>query len=378
MTPKNKKVFFILPALSCSNIGGMEMVAKDLIVALKNEDYDFTVLCFSSNNGIIPLLLKNNISVKILNKEPGIDLNLASNLASFFAKERPALLHTLNEGALIYTRLAVELARAKSLFQWNAPIVHAEHGRIKKLESFLFQKIRIFMTKGVSHVVSVSEDLKSSLLAEGISEHKITVAINGVNTGAFNTPCPRQRIRNELGFSNKDWLIGTVGALKKIKNQINRINSPPKIPRRRGLLAGTGPIKEYHQQKIKSHKVENQVYLVGQRLDIPDFLRSLDVFTLPSIKEGTSLALLEAMAAELPVVATNVGGNPELVDHKQTGLLTKADDVDDLSNALNWMESNRKEAHNMGVEARKKVEQCYSFSKTANIYNSIFSKFITN
>ena len=167
-------------------------------------------------------------------------------------------------------------------------------------------------------------------------------------------------------------MVGTVGSLSETKNQEVLIRAAAMNSKIKVLIAGIGPLEEKLKKLIDSLSLQNRVFLVGQRTDIPQFLQALDVFTLPSKTEGTSLALLEAMAARLPVVATDVGGNSELVVHNKTGLLVPSDNVQELNDAISWTALNREKARKMGVDGRARVDQIYSFSKTAAIYSKVF------
>ena len=360
---------FILPDTNTTNVGGMEVVAKDLFNCLDADKYFFTLICFSANNGIIPRIDRTRVNIQVIPKRPGIDKTLIPRLAAYFYSTRPTILHTFNVGGLIYTMPAAALARVPI-------IVHAEHGRHEVPESFLSRKVRIAMMKRVDHITAVSDDLLQILRDnEGIPEHKISVIINGVDTTPFDASTfDVAAYRQHLGvnLSAEDFVVGTVGALSPRKNQQLLIRAASKIPNIRVLIAGTGPLRDELKHLISELGLENKVFLLGERSDIPQFVQSLDLFVLPSRMEGTSLAILEAMAARKPVVATDVGGTRELVTHSETGFLVKSDDLDDLTRRLEWASKNGTGLIEMGRLGRARIDTQFSFNRTAHAYDTVF------
>ncbi len=202
-------------------------------------------------------------------------------------------------------------------------MIHGEHGwdlgdahgqNIKRV--FL----RRMLSTWVKEYTCVSRDMEIWLKEKIKVKRPLTQIYNGIDTRAFAPDGSSTKNRSQFGLTGKDIVIGVVGRLDPIKNhallfkvfeEINNENPDVKL-----LVVGDGP-----ERKNLEHLAGNGVQFLGNRADVPDILRMMDIFTLPSINEGISNTILEAMATGLPVVATDVGGNPEIIDDGQTGQL---------------------------------------------------------
>lgn len=357
---------FILPDTGGSNIGGMEMVAANILHRLDPRRYSVSLLCLNRENGVIPRLDRARVPVEVIEKQKGLDATLVPRLSWHFLRTRPDLIHTFNEGALIYGFPAARLARVPA-------VVHADHGRLPVRERPLLRAVRIRFTKMADHIVAVSEDLRRLMVEkEGVPEDKVTIVTNGVDLIPFDQEWDRASIRRDLGVTQKDWVVGTVGSLSPQKNQALLIRSAARVPNMKVLIAGAGRLEGHLETLIAELKLEDRVFCVGQQRDIPRFLSALDLFALPSITEGTSLALLEAMAARLPVLATDVGGNRAVLEN--TGLLVPSDDVDAMSDKLAWCRKHRAKCKALGLSGRARVEARYSLDRTVATYDEIFMR----
>ena len=341
------------------------MVAANLLHRLDHDRYRATLVCFNRENGVIPRVDTSLVTVKVIEKkETGVDPALVPRLAWHLSKARADIVHTYNAGALVYGFPAAKLARVPV-------IIHADHGRIPVPERPLLRATRIRMTKMTDHVVVVSEELRRLLtLDEGVSADKVSIIINGVDLSPFDRKMDRADIRRSLGIAPGEWVTGTVGSLTPQKNQALLIRAAARVPGARVLIAGTGPLESEHNRLTEELGIAERVQCVGLREDIPRFLRALDLFVLPSITEGTSLALLEAMAARLPVLATDVGGNRAVLN--DTGILIPSDDIDVMTQKLEWCKAHPKECQKLGLAARERLEQHYSLDKTVEAYDALF------
>lgn len=360
------KLCFVLPNTGTRNIGGMEMVAADLLHHLDPARYQLNLVCFEPFNAVIPRIDRSRVTIDIVPKGPGTEPMQVARLARHFLATRPHLIHTFNEGALIYAFPAAKLARVPVL-------VHAEHGRRGVPERPILRRVRIAFTRLADHVTAVSADLLRVLAQqEGIPESTVTVIINGVATAKFDEPFDRNAYRKAFGIEPGDWVVGTVGALSERKNQRLLILAARSLPAIKVLIAGAGPLEGELRALIDALGVGDRVKLVGQRDDVPSFVRSLDVFALPSKIEGTSLAILEAMAARRAVLATDVGGSAELVVSGTTGMLVLSEDLQQIVDRLGWSFDHRDEVERMGQAGRARVDAHFSFAATARAYEEVF------
>jgi glycosyltransferase involved in cell wall biosynthesis len=344
----------------------MEVVAAGLLHALDPSRYDPHLVCFEETNGIIPRIDTSRVSLEVVRKGPGADPRQVLRLARHFRRVRPNLVHTFNPEALIFGWPAARLARVPAL-------VHAYHGRTGQIEPPLFRAVRRWMMRRADHVVVVSEELKDLAVREDrVSAEKITTILNGIDLGAFEVEFDRSAFRAGLGLSDEDWAVCTLGSLQPLKNQQLLIRAAARVRDLKAFLVGGGALEETLGALAEELGVEDRVTLLGERTDVPRVLRAMDIFALTSTTEGTSIALLEAMAAGLPAVVTDVGGNGKLVVHGETGFLIEPGDVGGLTERLEWSFQQREECRSMGEAARRRARDSFSFSRMVEAYDEVF------
>ena len=169
-------------------------------------------------------------------------------------------------------------------------------------------------------------------------------------------PGVRQTGRSRLGVGDGETVIGTVGRLDPIKDQATLVAAFSRLVARhdslRLLLVGDGPCRRSLEEQVARLELDDRVTFLGRRDDVSELLRAMDVFVLPSLAEGASNTILEAMATGVPVVATRVGGNPELIEEGETGFLVPRRDVTGLSAAIERYVANRPLTEQHGTAAR--------------------------
>ena len=367
MAKKSIKVEFVLPVVGAHKLGGMEMLAANLLNRIDRSRFAGSLVCFDAQNGALDRIDKPSIPSSIIDKRDGIDPLLVPKLYSHFKNTRPDIVHTFNDGALIYAFPAAKMARVPVL-------VHAEHGRLPVPEKWLLRKIRLAMARRAQAVVVVSDALRELVSDEGVPEHKLVTLVNGVDLETFSGGHDRVELRQKWGLSDTDLVVGTVGSLTPQKNHKMLIEAAALIPYIKVLIAGGGRLESSLNQLIEENHLENRVRCIGRIDDVPSFLSLLDVFALPSTTEGTSLALLEAMAARLTVVATDVGGNAKVVENGKTGFLTPAGDVNAFADKLKACTSDRDRCVVMGRFGRSKVESDFNFAHTVKAYEQLFER----
>ncbi|MDJ0757883.1 MAG: glycosyltransferase [Woeseiaceae bacterium] len=343
----------------------MEKVAAMLLNRLEPTRFDPSLVCFDPRNGALDCVDKDRVPTHIIEKRNGVDPMLWLRLYRHFRRTKPAIIHTFNEGALIYAYPAAKAAGVGA-------VVHAEHGRLAQDEGALLRKMRVHMTRNSTCVVAVSDAICDVLRAEGVEAPKIVKIINGIDTDEFGSHVNRQKIRSKLGIEVDDWVAGTVGSLTPQKNHELLIRAVSNCPDVTAVIAGAGELDSQLQALADSLGVADRVRFIGRTDNVPEFLDALDVFVLPSRTEGTSLALLEAMASRLAVVATSVGGNPNVVEDGVTGILTPSEDVGALIKALAELKGDSEKRRAMGERGRERVKEHYDFEKTVKEYESLF------
>jgi len=247
----------------------------------------------------------------------------------------------------------------------GACVIHTKHGVNPDLARRVF--LRKWAAKLVDGYVAVSvHTAEDALLSDQICVGKLRVIENGVDTELFHPRKDKPAIRREMGIDTRA-VIGTVGRLNRVKNQAMLLRaSAPLLRDGAGLLiAGDGPERGNLEELARELGIRQQVRFLGEFSDIPALLPAFDVFALTSDTEGLPLAVLEAMACGLPVVATAVGGVGTVVREGRTGYLVPAGDEIGIRDRISRLLSDNGLAEDYGQSARTRVVEDYSMDRTA-------------
>jgi sugar transferase (PEP-CTERM/EpsH1 system associated) len=269
--------------------------------------------------------------------------------------------------------------------------IHGEHGRdIYDLDGsrFKYNLLRKAIRPLVHHYIAVSVDLADWLTSTvGARSERVTQIYNGVDIQRFQ---PRHGPRPALGpegFAPPQALVvGTVGRMQAVKDQLTLVRAFCHMLHTasetraflRLVLIGDGPLRQEAQQVLRQANLEHFAWLPGERTDIPELLRAFDLFVLPSLAEGISNTILEAMASGLPVVATRVGGNPELVEEGTTGLLVPAANPVAMAAAMQTYVSDRGQLLRHGRAGRQKATTRFSMEAMVHGYLSVYDAVLHN
>ena len=361
--------------------GGLENGVVNLINRMPVERFRHAVIALTEITEFSRRIERNDVQLITLNKSPGQGLWMFPRMRNLLRDLQPAIVHTRNLGAL---EMAMPAAWA------GVPVrIHGEHGwdisdpdgRSKK-----FRLARRLYRPFVHHYIALSRHLERYLVDHiGVASHRVAQLYNGVDAERFR---PRAGDRSPLAgspfTSPAFWLVGTVGRLSPIKDQVMLARAfvralelaPDARQRMRLVLVGDGPLRAEVEQVLRTGGVHEFAWLAGDRKDVPDIMRSLDVFALPSIAEGISNTILEAMATALPVVATDVGGNVELLADGLTGRLVPARDADTMAKALveDFREPER--ARERGRRARLDVERRFTLDGMVTAYTNLYDRLL--
>jgi sugar transferase (PEP-CTERM/EpsH1 system associated) len=312
-----------------------------------------------------------------LHKPMGHGLKLYPALYRLFRDLRPSIVHTRNLAAL-----------EASVPAWLARVpvrVHGEHGwdvSDPDGTSMKFRLMRKLYRPFVTHYIALSEHLLSYLTSRiGVSPDRATRICNGVDVTRFFPAREGRALLEGSPFNACDvCVVGTVGRLQAIKDQINLVRgfalllgrSPDIAERFRLAIAGDGGLRGEIEAEIARSGLANKIWLAGERRDVPEVMRSLDLFVLPSRAEGISNTILEAMASGLPVIATRVGGNAELVRDGVTGLLVPARDPAAIADALMKFAQDDNMVSTLGSAGRRRAEQEFSMEVMVQRYADLY------
>jgi sugar transferase (PEP-CTERM/EpsH1 system associated) len=315
--------------------GGMENGIVNLLNRIPSSRYRHAIVVLTDASDFKSRIQNPDVEMICLHKRPGKDLPTYWRLFKLLREMRPDVVYTHSMGAMdvqIYAALA------------GVPVrVHGEHGQASAGMGSKQAIWRRLADKVIHHYTTVSKDLADFLVNTlGTSTSRVTYMYNGVDLDRFH---PRNGGERHLGTERLPEgavVIGTVGRMEPIKDQVTLVNAfirllqirPQLRDRLRLVLVGDGSLRNECIRLLREGGLEKSAWVPGERADIPEILQSLDVFVLPSISEGLSNTILEAMASRLPVVATNVGGTPELIESGRTGWLVPSQDPEAMAEAI--------------------------------------------
>ncbi len=361
--------------------GGAEEGIRKLLSGLDPAAFEQTVCTVASSP---PAEAKSEATTRArvisLGRSGGGRQVLVGRLKRVFDRERPQLVHSRNWGAIE----AIVAARMAGVHT----VVHSEHG----LESstYLHQPwrrnvIRRLCFAWADRVFAVSHALRAYYARQlWIAENRMGVIANGVDTERFRPHGDvRYAARQKLNVGPNTLVIGTVGRLDPIKDHRTLFQAvdllltsgvPVQL-----VVVGDGAEREALEADIRARNLlAARTVFVGETSDIVSQLNSFDVFVLPSLAEGMSNALLEAMSTGVPCVATRVGGNPELVEEGTSGLLFEPGDARTLATQLKSLALNPQCRHNLGGNARRRVEDRFSLRRMLSNYTHLYEEALGN
>lgn len=361
----------IMHALFSFSIGGLENGVVNLINGLDAHRYRHVIVCLANYDPVFLQRVKaDNISIHALHKRPGQDPRVWWRMWRLLRTHRPTVLHTRNFVSLELQLLGM-LAGVRGR-------VHGEHGwDVQDLDGSnrKYRLARRVIGRVVHCFIALSKDLERYLLHDvGIAGDKVTQIYNGVDAQRFVAPT-RDDQRGPL-------VVGTVGRMKTVKNQtllceafLRLLARRPDLLGRVTLkLVGDGPLRRDCEAMVAAAGRQAQVEFVGDSAEVAEHMRDMDVFVLPSLAEGISNTILEAMASSLPVIATAVGGSPELVEDGHSGTLVASGDAEAMSAAIERYADDATLRARHGARGRALVEERYSLSRMIADYDAVYRR----
>ncbi|OQW79243.1 MAG: sugar transferase [Proteobacteria bacterium ST_bin11] len=360
-------------------IGGLENGLVNILNHLPEDSYRHAIICLADSTEFSQRIKRQDVIVHELHKRPGQDWASFYTVYRLLKQWQPAIVHTRNLAAIEY--------QACALLAGVPYRVHGEHGWDvfdPDGSNIKYQWLRRILGSIIHRFIPLSQHLQDYLLNRvGISSDKITRICNGVDTKTFY---PRSGIRQRphgcaLNLDQK-LVIGTVGRMHGVKDQLTLVrafidaceNFPEFAQIARLILIGDGPLRAEAIELLNVASLTDKAWLPGERDDIPEILRSLDIFVLPSKAEGISNTILEAMASGLPVIATRVGGNPELVLDGKTGCLVEKEDVQGMSSAMRELVLDDGKRRQLGEASLQRIQAEFSIDSMVNRYRQVYDK----
>ncbi len=373
-----KKAPLIAHAIYQLGVGGLENGVVNLINNMPSEKYRHAIICLTASTDFESRLKRDDVEVFSLHKQPGQDWMSFVRLYRLLREIQPTIFHTRNLGTIEY--------QIPAFFAGIQYRIHGEHGWDvfdPHGDNIKYQWIRRFLNRFVHRFIPLSVELEEYLTDKvGISPQKIKRICNGVDISIFY---PRNKKKITLKdcpcrFDEREIYIGTVGRMHGVKDQptlvrafIKAMNDYPELKTKaRLIIIGDGPLKIKAERLLSDAGLQDLAWLPGKRDDIAEIMRSLDVFVLPSVAEGISNTILEAMATGLPIIATNVGGNSELVIDGETGSLVEKQNPDMMAECIVSYLKNRTLRDQHGSNARKRISEQFSLEKMVASYLEVY------
>jgi glycosyltransferase involved in cell wall biosynthesis/protein-tyrosine-phosphatase len=343
--------------------GAEVQLATTASYLVERSDVDLTAVLF--NEGALARELRRlGVPVTIIDEQRSSAVTILISLTRWLRDHPVEVVHTHRYKDTVLGAVAARLAGVPG-------VIRTVHGRGEPLRGWPWVRYRLYeafekvtLRCFADRIVAVSRRLARSLEESGHKPGAVVAIHNGVELSRIRPTRDRKEVRRELGIDFATPLIGAVGRLSPVKGHAHFVRAArliaEKEPAARFLIVGDGPLRSELESCARRLGIGDACLFVGARQDVYDLVAAMDVFVLPSVDEGIPMALLEAMALETPVVATAVGGVPEVVAHRATGLLVRSGDEPGLAEASLELIRDPRLARALGARARGVVEAAFS------------------
>jgi glycosyltransferase involved in cell wall biosynthesis len=368
---KKKNILILVDTLEV--YGGSERHVLDLVKHLDKNKYSLFVSSLIPGEDLLKEIASFGACVKLfpLKRIYSIfGIWRGFQFARFLRRNKIDILMTIHFGSDIWGTIFGRQA--------GVPVVisnRRDMGFWKKRRHIIAYKL---INRFVDTMIVNSQASKNRIIEdENVPAEKVKVIHGAVDICRFSPPNNNKKIKQKLGISSDRIIIGSVGNFNSIKGHRFLIEAMPgilrKIPKTHFLLVGDGPLKESLQSTVQSLQLGDNITFLGSRNDIPDILSIMDICVLPSLSEGLSNALMEYMAAGKPIIATNVGGNPELIENGVSGVLIRPGMADEIEKAVIELATNKDKALRLAANALRKAENEIDMSSMIKKYEDILS-----
>jgi glycosyltransferase involved in cell wall biosynthesis len=355
------------------NIGGMERVIMELCRYVDPAKYRLSICCISARGPLADRMESEGVQVVFCKNQSKFGKYFRGfELGRVFREQKVDLLHTHHMPAFIDSTLGALLARVPIL-------INTDHCKQYPIE-MRWQILEKGCSLVADAIVGVSAHTRDELIQyQRIAPSKLHVIRNGIDV-TFTRPDTPEDIRRELGLAPDDIVIGTAARLEPQKGLDLLIDAVPHIakvlPKVRVVIVGGGSLEEELRQRAAALGVGARVIITGYRTDAVDVMRTFDLFVQTSIFEGMPMALLEAMALEKPIVASSVGGVPEVVEDGVTGTLLHDRAPEHLARAVLDFLVDPAVGRRVGAAGRARYEQHFTARAMVSQYEQLYHHFL--
>ncbi len=354
---------------------GAENVLIQLTKELRHTDFSPLIGVFKNLHNphveVAEEAKRHNLTVEIFPCNGKLDLKTISLIREVLEKNGVDIIHTHGYKSNLYA-LASSFGKNISLIT----TCHNWLGDDRKMKFYAWLD-KFFLNK-FDKLIAVSDDVKREILKHEIQADKVLIISNGVELERFNNHKDPSYIYREFNIDPGCKIIGTVGRLTEEKGHIYILQATVKImeqyPKVVLLIVGDGPLRNELQERVEDLGIRDKVIFTGMRSDTPELYSLMEFFILSSITEGLPVALLEAMASKKPVIATEVGAVPKVIQDGHSGLLVEPKDVEGLSKAIIDLLENPDQAAYLALNGYEEVTNEFSSQKMAERYVEVYKE----
>lgn len=366
----------ILHLISSSGLLGAERVLLELAEHSKRSGLKVTIGVFNNsqnpNFDLAKYAKGKDFDIQIFPCNGRFDKKTIRMIKDHMDQAGIQILHSHNYKSNFYARRAL----SNNNIRW----IVTNHGRRFGPKLMLYNLLDGLMVRRADRVIAVSKEIAKRMKRARIDSKKICLIENGVNLERFQKKIASESIKESLGIKKDVPVVATVGALTEEKGHLYLLRAIPKVvqrfPEAIFLFIGDGRERPNLEKTTSSLGIKNSVIFAGMRNDVPGLLSILDVFVLPSLNEGLPMALLEAQAARIPVVATRVGAMPDVVEDRVTGILVSPKDPQAIAEAIIMILSDKKFASDIAHKGFERVRDHFSSEKMGDKYIAIYKELI--
>lgn len=366
----------VLHLIDSAGMYGAEKVVLTLLEELLNSKFPGILGCIRESVTEVPQIARaaqdKGIPVQYFTMGRGLNLFGILRIIRFIHNNGIRIVHSHGYKSNIFLGfLPVKKFR----------VVSTVHGWAKEtggMKIRIYEFLDSFALRRIDQVVAVSKGVINDLIKHGLREEKISVVYNGIKLSIIANSFNISQVRSRYGMTNDDFVIGTVGRLEKVKGHSYLIEAMPSILKEikhcKLIIVGDGPLEMDLRRLVEKLDLSKYVKFAGYINDIDSFLAMIDLFVLPSLSEGLPITLLEAMDSGKPVLASEVGGIPEVITDNDNGLLFPSADSSSISKAIKNMYQDQSLTKKMSAKGKYIVKEQHSSSSMAKQYSTIYSR----
>ncbi len=370
-----KAVIRVVHLVEDLTIGGLERVLATIVLNLDKRKYNVSVWCLREGGFFAQMLIEKGIEVKIVHIASSRNPTNIYRLYRLLRIGRFDIIHTHAYSAGTIGRVCAFLAAIPVIISHN----HSVYGYYKRYHHF----VEWLLSHFTDRIICVSDKVKKfSIETQRINSLKFLTIYNGIDEVSPTQEKPPSFLRKELGIPLDHSVICTITHLEEHKGVLFLIKAASLLLASREnisfLLVGKGSLMEELRALCTKFNIEQSVIFTGERIDIPEILSLTDIFVLPSIREGLGISILEAMSHGKPIIATKVGGIPEIVSDGVNGVLVPPRNPEALSSAIDELLTDREKRRQMGSQGRRICDQHFNTKAMINKIEMLYEQLLND